>query len=117
MTKEEFGKLIKSLREDTDFSLRKFAKEIGLSPTYMSRIENGNFDPPSHEKIKKMAEVLDYPADKLLSLANKIDKDLEEIIKKEPDVIPSFLRMATVEDMKEFLEKQKNQSLVGFFHF
>ena len=102
----EFGKRIRELREkkrDTDpsFSLRQFAAKVGISPTFLSKIENGDFDPPSAENIKKMAALLDCNADELLALAGKVDPDISEIIRKKPKALADFLRVANSRSEEE----------------
>lgn len=67
---------------------------MGISPTFVSKIENGEFDPPSAENIKKMAALLDCNADELLALAGKVDPDISEIIRKKPKALADFLRVA-----------------------
>ncbi|MGN0476098.1 MAG: helix-turn-helix domain-containing protein, partial [Ruminococcus sp.] len=39
--KEKFGLFIKEKREQKYISLRNFSKMIGISPVYLSNIENG----------------------------------------------------------------------------
>ena len=100
----EFGKRVRQLREakrktDPKFTLRKFAQAVGISPTFLSKVERGDFDPPKAEKIKKMAELLEVDADELLALAGKVDPELNEIIKDKPSSLPDLLR--TVRGMSE----------------
>jgi hypothetical protein len=47
----------------------------------------------------KMAQLLDVDPDELLSLANKVDPELEKIIKERPKALPDLLR--TVRGMSE----------------
>lgn len=99
----EFGRKVRQLREarkkdDPRYSLRKFAEAVGISPTFLSKVETGEFDPPAPERIKKMAELLEVDADELLALANKLDPDLKEIIQDQPKAMADFLR--TARDMK-----------------
>lgn len=95
----EFGRRIRQLREarkkdDASYSLRKFAEAIGISPTFLSKVEKGEFDPPAPGRIKKMAELLEVDADELLALARKMDPDLKEIIQDQPKAMADFLRTA-----------------------
>lgn len=95
----KFGKRIRALREekkmvDPSFSLRKFAEKVGVSATFISKLENGEFDPPRAEKIIKMAELLGIDADELLALAGKTDPELDEIIRNEPKAMADLLRTA-----------------------
>ncbi|MBF0180603.1 MAG: helix-turn-helix domain-containing protein [Magnetococcales bacterium] len=95
----EFGRRVRELREarkatDPSFSLRQFAQAVGISATFMSKIENGEFDPPAVEKIKRMAVLLHVDADELLALAGKVDPELPEIIREQPKAMADFLRTA-----------------------
>jgi transcriptional regulator with XRE-family HTH domain len=95
----KFGKRIRDLREekkktDTRFSLRQFAEAVGISATFLSKVETGEFDPPASDKIKKMAELLGVDSDELLALAGKVDPELPEIIRSQPKAMADFLRTA-----------------------
>jgi len=101
-----FGSYIRKLREkrkltDPSFSLRRFAETIGISPTFLSKIETGELDPPAPARIKKMAELLEVNADDLLILADKFDPELKEIIKDQPKAMADFLRTARDVNLSE----------------
>ena len=72
-----FGSRIRELREaklqedPRRFTLRQFAVAVGISPTFLSKVERGEFDPPAADKIIKMAELLGVNADELLALARQ----------------------------------------------
>jgi transcriptional regulator with XRE-family HTH domain len=90
-----FGRLIKQLRlNNTEYSLRKLAEIIGISPAYLSRLEAERDPPPSEEIIIKMARILGADKDELLSRADKVSPDILGIIKNDPRSVPSFLRLA-----------------------
>ncbi len=94
-----FGRRIRTLREarkriDPSYSLRRFAKTVGISPTFLSKVETGEFDPPAQDKVKRMAELLDQDPDELLALAGRVDPDLSAIIKEQPKAMADFLRTA-----------------------
>jgi len=95
----EFGKRIRKLREerkkvDPQFSLRRFAETVGISATFLSKVETGEFDPPAPDKIKRMAELLGEDPDELLALAGRVDPELPEIIREQPKAMADFLRTA-----------------------
>ena len=63
MDNETFGSLVRRTRlehrkSNKDFSLRKFAAKVGLSPTYLSKAETDEFTPPRAETVIKIAEEL-----------------------------------------------------------
>jgi HTH-type transcriptional regulator, competence development regulator len=94
----QFGEEVRRLREakkrsDPNFSLRKFAARAGISPTFLSKIENCEFNPPAPDKIKRMAALLDVKAEKLLALADKVDPDMTDMIKNRK-AVADFLRTA-----------------------
>lgn len=116
---KEFGKRIRDLREakkqtDPSFSLRQFAERIEVSPTFLSKVENGEFDPPKAEKIMKMAELLGVDSDELLALAGKMDPELSDIIQEQPKAMADLLRVAkskglTAEDIEKLTDQIRNK--------
>ena len=52
MVDEKFGKRLKELRKAKNISLRKMAGMLGITPAYLSRIENGHEHPPSPATCK-----------------------------------------------------------------
>jgi len=104
MAKEKFGKRIRKLREkrhkyDPQFSLRRFSARVGMSPTYLSKVERDEFPPPSEDKIKAIASILEVDPDELLALAGKISSDIPEIVRRRPALMSNLIR--EMEDMKD----------------
>lgn len=55
--KIEFGAYVKEQREKLGKTLRSFASEVGISPAYLSDIENGNRRAPE-KYLEKFAQAL-----------------------------------------------------------
>ena len=91
---ESFGATVRRLREAQKTGLRKFARMVDMSPTYLSKVERDEFNPPSEEKIKAIAEALEQDADELLARAGRVSAELANIIQREPHGMASFLRTA-----------------------
>ena len=89
-----FGASIRVWREEKEIGLRRFADLVGMSPTYLSKVERDEFPPPGEEKIKAIARELGKDADELLALAGRVASDLEEIIQQKPREMATFLRAA-----------------------
>lgn len=68
------------------------AGRMGIQPTYLSKIERGEFDPPSEQTIRAIAAELGEDVDLLLAMGGKVSSDLQEIIRKRPQVFASLLR-------------------------
>jgi transcriptional regulator with XRE-family HTH domain len=78
------------------------AKKIGVSPTYLSKVERDEFPPPAEDKVRKIAAIIDHDADELLALAGRVASDLTDIIRERPREMADFLRAArglTADDM------------------
>lgn len=106
MGNKEFGERVRSLREekkraDPAFSLRRFAAAIDVSPTFLSRMEHGEFAPPAPDKIVRMAMLLGVDRLEFLALAEKSDPELTEIVAKPSRGMADFLRTAKVEAFSE----------------
>jgi len=92
-----FGALIresreKALQRDRNYSLRKTAERIGIQPSYLSKIERGELPPPGEEVICKLAADLGLDADVLLAMAGKVSSELQEVIRKRPELFGALLR-------------------------
>ena len=110
---QAFGATIRELRETRRIGLRQFAKMIGVSATYLSKIERGEMQPPAEDRVKEIARQLDQDPDALLALAGKVSSDLSTIIRNQPREMASFLRIASglssqeLERLTEQAEKTK----------
>jgi HTH-type transcriptional regulator, competence development regulator len=92
-----FGEFIRQCREekraaDPGFSLRRVAANIGVEPSYLSKVERGEQPPPSEETVLALAKVLDEDPDVLLALAGKVSKELQTIIRKRPKLFAQLIR-------------------------
>src|SRR5947209_18895809 len=90
--KKRFGQLIRDRRTAKALSLRKFAALVGVSATYVSQVEQGNCDPPTAERVRRMAEILGENADELSALAGRVPDDLPRMLKKQPARLAAFIR-------------------------
>ena len=66
-----FGDFIRQKREEAEIPLNDFARRIGISPAYWSRIERNMEKPPKDDLITKAAQQLYLHRN---SLQYKIDK-------------------------------------------
>lgn len=92
-----FGDYIRQKRErlrenDRRYSVRQVAQRIGVEPAYLSKIERGDFAPPSEEKIALLAQELGEDKDVLLAMAGKVSSDLQAIIRQRPGLFAQLIR-------------------------
>jgi transcriptional regulator with XRE-family HTH domain len=102
MSEMKFGSFVRHEREARDIGSREMAKMIGVSPTYLSKIERDEFPPPAEDKVKAIAKIIGCDADDLLARAGRVASDLSDIIKQRPREIAALLRTTkglTADDM------------------
>ena len=80
---EKFGAFIRRKREAKDLGLREMAKMIGVSPTYLSKVERDEFPPPAEDKVLAIAKIIECDADDLLARAGRVSSDITDIIKRQ----------------------------------
>lgn len=92
-----FGEYIRASREalkkrDSSYSLRQLAARIDVKPSYLSRIERGEAFALSEEKTLALARELAVNPDVLLALSGKISSDVQEVIRKRPELFAEIIR-------------------------
>jgi transcriptional regulator with XRE-family HTH domain len=92
------GKFLRNCREEKQkkmgnaFSLRQLAGRVGVEPSYLSKIERGLEPRPSEETTRALALELGEDPDALLAMAGKVSRDLQEIIRKRPQLFAQLIR-------------------------
>jgi transcriptional regulator with XRE-family HTH domain len=89
---EKIGAFIRREREGKEIGLREMAKMIGVSPTYLSKIERGEFPPPAEDKVRAIAKIIQCDVDDLLARAGRVSSDITDIIKRHPVELAALLR-------------------------
>jgi transcriptional regulator with XRE-family HTH domain len=115
MPPKPFGQIIRELRlrNRNYVSLREFARKVGLSAAYLSRIENEKEPPPSESIIERLAGALGTDKYELFSSAEKVPTEFLETFKRNPRSVASFMRKAKevgLETDNEWKELEKNLS-------
>lgn len=103
-----FGHVLRARRLAKKLGLRKFAELVGVSPTYLSQVEQCNVMPPTADRVKRMAELLGENSDEWIALAGRVPDDVSEIISKQPTEMPKLLRDAsglTLEQLRQLREQ------------
>jgi len=109
---ERFGERIRRVRKEKGLGLRATAREVGISATFLSRIESGKEEAvPREEVIRKLADHLGEDFDELMTLAGRISKAVKSQVSADPQM-PEFLRQVReqnipAEELLEMLRKRK----------
>jgi transcriptional regulator with XRE-family HTH domain len=88
---EPFGQILRQLRAGAGVSIKRLGPDLGISYSYLSKLENGEAI-PSEELIAKVAAYFDYDADRLLISAGRIPAHVLKILQEHPDEALGFLR-------------------------
>ena len=72
--------------------MRQLAQRIGVEPSYLSKVERDQVAPPSEATITRLARELDEDPDMLLAMAGKVSSDLQDIIRRRPQLFAELLR-------------------------
>lgn len=111
-----FGETIKQWRLDLHLGLRESAKKIGISATYLSRLENNKENPPQADKLVQIANVYGKTENQIFSLADRVPPDIEETYKKNKiykEKLPELMRTIAQQDLSDvewdqFIKDTKN---------
>ena len=106
-----FGQVLRETRIAKGYSLRRFAHDVGISPTYLSLVEQNKTErPPTADRVKRMAELLGANSDEWIALAGRVPEDIPEIIQEQPTEMPQLLRAASglsAEELRKLTEQAK----------
>jgi transcriptional regulator with XRE-family HTH domain len=80
------GQLLRELRERRGESLRGAAKDLGVDPSYLSKVERGS--KPLPERLKpRIADYYDADPEELTIAEGLVPVDIAEILLEHPEVI------------------------------
>lgn len=94
----QFGQRVRQLREQHVWTQQELANRVGVSVSYISKVENERLhfgDYPSEKFIYKLADELDADDEELLLLADKVPEGIRKRIRERPD---AFRRIAGLDD-------------------
>lgn len=100
-----FGDTIRELRMAQDLGLRETAGKIGISPSYLSRIERNKERPPKPEIIKALAKEMAADPDILFRLSSSTDPDVTDFLHEKPEIMELLRFVQTTEFSPEQISK------------
>lgn len=85
------GKHLRDLRKKKQKSLKKAAPELEVSPSYLSKMENGKVM-PSQQTAERLANYYDTDVESLNVMAGRLPEDVIDILQGNPAEAIKFLR-------------------------
>ncbi len=92
-----FGSRIRELRYQRGIGIKRLAPELGVDYSYLSRLENEKVA-PSTKMIDRLSEYFDQNKDELMLLADKVPKDVMQILREHPREALALLRESFIRD-------------------
>jgi transcriptional regulator with XRE-family HTH domain len=89
--RQGLGKTIRTLRARTGLGIKQVAPRLGITYTYLSKLENDE-KKPSQELIERIANYYGQDSDRLLVAAGRVPADVLAILQSEPEKALAFLR-------------------------
>lgn len=91
------GARIRELRYQRGIGIKKLAPELGVDYSYLSRVENEKAV-PSVKLIERLSEYFDQNKDEMMLLADKVPKDVIQILREHPQEALALLRQSFISD-------------------
>ena len=93
------GEFIREKREAANISLRELARQIKITPPFLSDVELGRRN-PSEEVLAKIAEYFKMPIEELKKLDTRVSfADLKRFIERDPKL--GFAFRSAIEDVNQ----------------
>lgn len=89
----KFGTYLCIKREERELSAKELAEMVGVSNTYISKIERGVKPPPSGKIIRRLASALEVPEDEMLTVSQDNSGVLARLV--EESNIEQLIKAAT----------------------
>lgn len=89
--KKNFGEHLRELRHLKGVGLKSAAPALGVSYSYLSKLENEKAS-PSEELLVRLASYYQADSDELFFLADRIPDDVRGILRENPRLALAFLR-------------------------
>ncbi len=103
-TDKTIGETIRDARSAADLSLRDLSKELGISPSYLSDIENDR-RVPSEEVVTQLATSLKLNFNDLMARAGRVGDQAERYLKHHPTAGVLFRRISDKRLPEDQLQK------------
>src|SRR5262249_15506704 len=98
------GDVIRSARIAAGKSLREFSRDLGITPSYQSDIENDRRI-PSEDVLKKIADQLSLDFEDLMALGGRFGEDAERYLRRHPTAGALFRKLSETNAPEDVLRK------------
>lgn len=114
-TTQSLGDVLRTARGQHGLKLRAFAKDLDISPTHLSDVENDR-RVPSEDLLRAISTRLRLDFDTIMSLAGRLGGETEQFAQREPTAAALFRKVSARQpsrDQLKELDKALDQILKG----
>jgi transcriptional regulator with XRE-family HTH domain len=105
---KRLGEIIRDARVEAKRGLRDLARELDITPSYLSDIENDR-RVPADDVMKRIATLLKLDFDELMAVAGRFGEDAERYLRRNPEAGKLFRKISeqnlSESDVKKLSEK------------
>jgi transcriptional regulator with XRE-family HTH domain len=94
--RDTLGAFLREARARQGLTLRNVAARLGITPSYLSDIENDRRT-PALRVLENLARILQLDLDELLSRAGRLDEDTEDYLRRSPAALKLLRTVARLE--------------------
>jgi transcriptional regulator with XRE-family HTH domain len=87
------------------------ARQAGISPAFLSKIESGKEKPPAEQKVRALAKALRCNEEMLLASSGRLPRDVLKVIQKHPCEYFALVRTVKYLKAEELKVLQQELSL------
>jgi PTS system nitrogen regulatory IIA component len=113
-----FGPTIRLLRQAKGISLRELARQLGVSPAFLSQIEAGRQHKIPKQRIVQVADMLGVSVGYLMGTARQIHPDLVDFLRETPEaaefMVTAMQSGLAAEDFADLREALRDTHAKGF---
>jgi PTS system nitrogen regulatory IIA component len=113
-----FGPTIRLLRQAKGISLRELARQLGVSPAFLSQIEAGRQHKIPKQRIVQVADMLGVSVGYLMGTARQIHPDVVEFLRETPEaaefMVTAMHSGLAAEDFADLREALRDKHGKGF---
>ncbi len=99
-TGKEIGGTLRKLREAKGLGIKTVGRELNVSYSYLSKVENGH-KAPSVELVQKLSELYRVDPEELLAKVAELPADIQEIIQTRGREVFDLLRQTYADRSKK----------------
>lgn len=112
----QFGSRVRELREGRSLTQKELADNLGVSTSYISKVENERLhfgDYPSEKFIHKLADELDADESELLLLTDRVPEHIRAQIRQRPELFEALAQCNDDTLDRVYSEVQKSLTAKG----